>query len=124
MTDDSKIKMEDIILTYNDTVNIENMSIDVDRDSYRNNPNYKNSLPVSCKPPSKPHDRGSSMGGDQLTQGNKTERDPTPAPIMQRSSKRGHPAQGTEDSKTIQPVSNQPPTLTKQPGCANCKKLE
>ena len=42
LNEDSKIKMEDIIFTYNDSVNIENMSIDVDRDSFRNNPSYNN----------------------------------------------------------------------------------
>jgi len=40
MDQDSKIKMEDIVLIYNDTANIENMLIDVDRDSFRNNPSF------------------------------------------------------------------------------------
>ena len=40
MNEDSKIKMEDIILISNDIENIENMAIDVDQDSFRNNPKY------------------------------------------------------------------------------------
>lgn len=43
MNEDSKIKIEDIVLIYNDIENIENMSIDVDRDSFRNNPNFSKS---------------------------------------------------------------------------------
>lgn len=53
---------------------------------------------------------------DGQIQGNKTERDPTPAPVKQRTSKRGGVSVTNEEAKAI-------PSAKQQP-CANCKKLE
>jgi hypothetical protein len=107
--------MKDIVLIYNDISNIENMAIDVDRDSFRNNPTYaKNILKALHKasaPPSKLQEK--IPGSENQAQGNKTERDPTPAPIKQRTLKLGGLLNNEE-----------PKPLLKQQGCVNCKKLE